>query len=92
MKSIHVMQFWFFDFSKQKICTQRCGRIFLERMAIVKIILLKEFLPYISCDTKGTKLQRMYRDKKKQYLGIPSLVHFSCDHELICLVYEGESL
>ena len=23
---------------------------------------------------------------------IPSLVHLSCEHELICMVYEGESL
>ena len=39
-ESIHDMQFWAFYFPKQKICAQRCGRISLERMAIVEIILL----------------------------------------------------
>ena len=46
MKSIHDMQVWVFYFPKQKICAQRCGRISLERMAIVEIMLLKEFLPF----------------------------------------------
>ena len=41
MKSIHDMQFWVFYFPKRKICAQRWGRINLERMAIVEIILLK---------------------------------------------------
>ena len=41
MKSIHDMQFWVFYFPKKKICTQGCGKINLERMAIVEIILLK---------------------------------------------------
>ena len=40
MKSIHDIQFWVFYFPKQKVCTQRCGRINLERMAIEEIILL----------------------------------------------------
>ena len=34
-------QFWVFYIPKQKICAQNCGRINLERMAIVEIILLK---------------------------------------------------
>ena len=41
MKSIHDMQFWVFYFPKKNICTQGCGRIYLERMDIVEIILLK---------------------------------------------------
>ena len=41
MKSVHNMQFWVFCFPKQKICAQRCGRINLERMDVVDIILLK---------------------------------------------------
>ena len=41
MISIHDRQFWVFYFSKQKMGAQRCGRINLERMAIVEIILLK---------------------------------------------------
>ena len=41
IKGIHDMQFWVFYFPKQKICAQRCGRINLERMAIVESILLK---------------------------------------------------
>ena len=36
MKSIHDMQFWVFCFRKQKIGPQRCSR-----MAVVEIILLK---------------------------------------------------
>ena len=40
MKSVHNMQFWFFP--NQKICAQSCGRIKLERMAIVEIILLNK--------------------------------------------------
>ena len=40
MKSVHNMQFWVFCFPKQKICAQRCGRINLERMDVVDIILL----------------------------------------------------
>ena len=72
MKSIRDMQFWVFYFLKQKICAQRCGRINFERMAIVEIILLKRVSAiYISCNSKGTKLQGMYGDKKKQHLGIP---------------------
>ena len=31
-----------FYLPKQKICTQRCGRIKLERMAILEIILLNK--------------------------------------------------
>ena len=31
----------------------------------------------------------IFRNSKER---IPSLVHLSCEHELICLVYEGESL
>ena len=93
MKSFHDMQFWVFYLPKQKICPQRCGSINLERMAIVEIILSKRVLPYIS---KGTKLQRMYGDKKAIFRNskerIPSLVLLSCEHEPICLVYEGESL
>ena len=40
MKCIHDMQFWVFYCPKQKICAQRCGRINLERMATVEILLL----------------------------------------------------
>ena len=40
MKSIHDMQFWAFYSPKQKMYAQKCGRISLERMAIVEIILL----------------------------------------------------
>ena len=38
MKSIHDVQFWVFHFLKQEICAQGCGRINLERMAIVEIM------------------------------------------------------
>ena len=41
MKSIHEMQFWVFYFPTQKIYHERCVRMYLERMAIVEIILLK---------------------------------------------------
>ena len=41
MNSIHDMQFGGFYFPKQKICAQGCGRVNLERMAIVEIISLK---------------------------------------------------
>ena len=36
-----------------------------------------------------TKKKAIFRNSKER---IPSLVHLSCEHELICLVYEGESL
>ena len=65
MKSIHDMQFGYCYFRKQKICVQRCGRIKLERMAIVEIILLKKVSAIHLCDSKGTKLHRMYGDQKK---------------------------
>ena len=47
-------------------------------------------------NSKSTKLQRMYGDKKKAIFGnskerIPSLVHLSSEHELICFVYKVES-
>ena len=40
-QSIHDTQFWVFYFPKHNICAQRCGRINLERMAIVEIVFLK---------------------------------------------------
>ena len=55
---------FFFNFLKQTICAQRCGRMKLERMAIVEIILLNKVLPYIFCYSKGTKLERMYGIKE----------------------------
>ena len=45
IKSIHDTQFWVFYFPKQKICAQRYGRMNLERVAIVEIILLKRVSP-----------------------------------------------
>ena len=39
-ETIRDVQFWVFDFAKQRICAQSCGRIHLERMATVTIILL----------------------------------------------------
>ena len=72
MKSIHDMQFWVFYFPKQKICAQRCGRINLERMAIVETILLKRVsaitFPVIP---KAQNYRECMETKKKQYLGIP---------------------
>ena len=40
VSSIHEMPFWVFLFLKQKICAQRFGRINLERIAILEIIIL----------------------------------------------------
>ena len=37
---------------------------------------------------KETKRAIFWNSKEQ----IPSLVYLSCEHELICLVYEGESL
>ena len=40
--SCYAILVFLFYFPKQKICAQRCGRINLERMAIVDIILLNK--------------------------------------------------
>ena len=95
MKCIHDKQFWVFYFPKQKICNQKCGKLDLERMAILEIIVLKRvsaihFLYF----QRHTITENVWRQKKEIFMNfkerIPSLVHLSCKHELICLVYEGE--
>ena len=94
MKSIHDMQFWVFYFPKQKICTQWCGRINLERMAVLEIILLTRVSAIRFQRHKIT--ENVWRPKKAIFRNskewIPSLHHLSCEHELVCLGYEGESL
>ena len=88
MKSIHDMHFWFFYFPmEQKIFAQSCGRINLEKMATVEIILLKRvssihFLKFQRHKITGNvwrQLKAIFRNSKER---IPSLVHLSCEHEL----------
>ena len=63
-KRIHDIQFSVFYFPKHKICAHlRCGRINLERMAIIEII-----LPYISCNSKAPNYREctcIYMETKK---------------------------
>ena len=62
------MQFWVFYFL-QKICTQRFGRIDLERIAIVEIILLQRVYAIHFLYVQRHKItENVSREKKKQYL------------------------
>ena len=91
MKSIHDMQFSAFYFPKQKICAQRCGRINLDRITIIEIISLKRVSAIHFLSFQRHKITKsVWRQNSKER--IPSLVHLSCEHELVCLVYEGKGL
>ena len=96
MKSIHDTQFLGFLFSKTEDMRSKVRQNKFGENGYCRHYFIKEsFLPYISCNSKGTKLECIGTKKaifRNSIERIPSLVHLSCEHELICLVYDGESL
>ena len=65
-----ICNFGYFYCSKQKICAQRCGKIKLERMAIVEIILFKQSFCYTFPVISKAQNYRECMETKYQYLGI----------------------
>ena len=63
-----------------------CRNHFIKKSFCHKFPVIPKAQNYGECmETK----KAIFRNSKER---IPSLVHLSCEHELICLVYEGESL
>ena len=97
MKNIHDMQFGGFLFSKKEDMRSKvrqkkvgendyCRNCFINNSSCHTFPLIRKAENYRDCmETK----KEIFRNSKER---IPSLVHLSCEHELICLVYEGESL
>ena len=69
MRSIRDMQVWvFFFISKTEDMRLKVRQNKFGENGYCGNYFINEFLPYISCNSKGTKLQRI---SNKQYLGIP---------------------
>ena len=63
-----------------------CRNYFIKKSFCHTFPVLPKAQNYRECmETK----KAIFRNSKER---IPSLVHLSCEHELICLVYEGKSL
>ena len=63
-----------------------CRKYFIKKSFFHTFPVIRKAQNYRECvETK----KAMFRNSKER---IPSLGHLSCEHELICLVYEGESL
>ena len=63
-----------------------CRNYFIKKSFCHTFLVLPKAQNYRECmETK----KAIFRNSKER---IPSLVHLSCEHELICLVYEGKSL
>ena len=63
-----------------------CRHYFIKKSFCHTFPLIPKPQSYRECmETK----KAIFRNSKQR---IPSLVHLSCEHKLICLVYEGESL
>ena len=63
-----------------------CRNYFIKKSFCHTFPVIPKAQNYRECmETK----KAIFRNSKER---IPSLVHLSCEHELICLVYEGESL
>ena len=97
MKSIHDMQFLGFLFSKTEDMRSKvrqnkfgengyCRNYFNNKSFCHTFPLFPKAQNYRECmETK----KAVFRNSKER---ISSPVHLSCEHELLCLVYEGESL
>ena len=59
-----ICKFGFFLFSKTKDMRLKVRQNIFGENGYFGNYFINEFLPYISCNSKGTKLQRMYGDKK----------------------------
>ena len=55
-----------FNFQNRRYALKGATEVKFERMSVVEIIFWIKFLLHISCNSIGTKLQRMYGDKKKE--------------------------
>ena len=97
MKSIHDMQFWVFLFSKTEDIPLKvrqnkfgkngcCRNYFIKKSFCHRFPVIPKAQNYRECmETK----KAIFRYSKER---IPSVLHIRCDHELISLVYEVESL
>ena len=97
MKSIHDMQFWVFLFSKtedmgSKVRENKFGEDCYCRNYFIKKSFCHTFPVIPKAQNYGECMQTkkaIFTNSKER---IPSLVHLSCELEVICLVYEGENL
>ena len=96
MKSVHNLKFWGFLFSKTEDMRSKVRQNKFGENGCCRHFFIKKFLPYICFNSKAQNYRECMETKKAIFRNskqrTPSLVCLSCEHELICLVYEGESL
>ena len=97
MKTIHNMQFCVFLFSRTEYKRSKVLQIkFVENGYCRNYFIKKSFCHTFPVIAKAQNYRECMETKKAIFRNfkeqIPSLFHISCEHELICLVYEGESL
>ena len=63
-----------------------CRNYFIKKSSCRTFPVIPEAKNYRECMETKKAILRKSRER------IPSLVHLSCEHELICLVYEGKRL
>ena len=93
-KSIHDMEFCFF-FTKTEDMRSKMGQNKVGENGYCRNYFIEQSFCHIF--PVFPKVQNYRECMEKQYLGTPKnryqvQIHLSCELELICLVYEGESL